>query len=318
MNFRKYAKLEALGGELISDRGRDVNSFWNNPASMTLDRTQWASFSFFPYYGGINNYMLSFSLEESKTGVWSGGLNYTDYGSIQAKDDAGNDLGEFSPRSFYAGVSYSYPLEPFSIGGTIKYASSRIDSYNASGLFLDIGGQFSHPEKDWVIGMSFFNIGFPFDLYHEHQDYTMPFDIQIGTSFKPEHMPFRFSVTAHSLYKYDIVYLDPNTSTQLDQNGNEVAEEKSTFDKIASHFVIGGEMIMSKNFNIRFGYNHLRRAQLKVDERAAFSGFSLGFMLRVKSLQLEYSRSFYHIHGGRNMFTLQLNMNRILKKDLSN
>ena len=64
----------------------------------------------------------------------------------------------------------------------------------------------------------------------------MPFDIQIGTSFKPEHMPFRFSVTAHSLYKYDIVYLDPNSSTQLDQNGNEVAEEKSTFDKIASHW----------------------------------------------------------------------------------
>ncbi len=318
LHFIKYAKVEALGGELVSDRGRDVNSFWNNPASQTPERTQWASFSFFPFYSGINNYLVSFAVDEKKTRTWSGGLSYTDYGSFQAKDEAGNDLGEFSSNSFYTGISYTYALEPFSIGGTLKYAHSRIGEYNASGLFLDLGGQFTHPKKDWVIGLVVKNIGFPFSMYAEGQDYNPPIDIQLGTSFKPEHMPFRFSLTAHSLYQYDIVYLDPNNSGQLDQNGNVVPEEKSTFDKVASHFVLGGEFVFSDNFNIRLGYNHLRRSELRIEERPALSGFSCGFMARIKSFSLEYTRSFYHVEGGRNLFTIAMDLNPIFSKDLSN
>jgi hypothetical protein len=316
--FRKYAKVEALGGELVSDRGRDVNSFWNNPASPTSDVSNWASFSYFPFYSGIKNYMVNFSIDQKKTGIWSGGLNYTDYGSFQGKDDAGNDLGEFSVSSYYTGLSYTYAVEPFAIGGTLKLAHSKIGEYNSTGIFLDLGGQFFHPDKDWVIGLAIQNIGFPVSLYYPGQDFNPPLDIQLGTSFKPEHMPFRFSITAYSLYKYDIVYLDPNSSKKLDANGNEVVDEKSTFDKVASHFVLGGEFVFSEKFNLRLGYNHLRRSELKIEERSGLSGFSFGFMAKVKSFTFEYTRSFYHVTGGRNLFTIQLNMNPLLSKDLSN
>ncbi len=318
LHFIKYAKIEALGGELISDRGKDVNSFWNNPASQTDERSQWASFSFFPFYSGVNNYLVSFSVEEKHTGVWSGGLSYTDYGSFQGKDDAGNDLGEFSANSFFTGISYLYPLEPFSVGATIKLAGSRIQDYSQTGIFLDIGGQFSHPDKDWVIGLTIQNVGFAISRFDEGQGFTPPIDIQLGTSFKPEHMPFRFSVTLHSLYQYDIVYLDPNSSSGLDPSGNPTTEEKSTFDKIASHFVLGGEFVFSPKFNLRLGYNHLRRTELRIEERSALSGFSFGFMARIKSFSFEYTRSYYHISGGRNLFTIQLNLNPLLSKDLSN
>ena len=318
LHFIKYSKVEALGGELVSDRGRDVNSFWNNPASATADRSLWGSFSYFPFYSGINNYLVSFSMEEKNTGVWSAGLSYTDYGSFQGKDDAGNDLGEFSANSFFTGISYVYPLEPFSIGATIKFAGSQISQYNQTGLFLDLGGQFSHPKKDWVIGLTIRNVGFAISQFADDQDYNPPIDIQLGTSFKPEHMPFRFSVTMHSLYRYDIVYLDPNNSSGLDPSGNPVVEEKSTFDKIASHFVLGGELVFSEKFNIRLGYNHLRRSELRIEERPALSGFSVGFMARIKSFSIEYSRSFYHISGGRNLFTIQLNLNPLFSKELSN
>ena len=295
-----------------------MNSFWNNPASQTSDRAMWASFSFFPFYSGINNYLVSFAFDEKKTGTWSAGLNYTDYGSFQGKDEAGNDLGEFSSSSFFTGVSYTYGAEPFSIGATLKFANSRIESYNASGLFLDLGGQFDHPKKDWIIGLTVRNIGFPFSMYSDNQDYNPPIDILLGTSFKPEHMPFRFSLTAHSLYTYDIVYLDPNNSTSLDPSGNPQTEEKSTFDKVASHFIVGGELVFSDNFNLRLGYNHLRRSELRIEERPALSGFSVGFMARIKSFTLEYTRTFYHIDGGRNLFTLQMNLNPLFSKDLSN
>ena len=76
-------------------------------------------------------------------------------------------------------------------------------------------------------------------------------------------------------------------------------------------------MVFSEKFNLRLGYNHLRRAELKTDERAGLSGFSFGFMARIKSFSFEYTRSFYHITGGRNLFTIQLNLDPIISKDLS-
>ena len=47
-----------------------------------------------------------------------------------------------------------------------------------------------------------------------------------GPSIKPEHLPLRFSITAHHLQQLDIVYLDPNQRGQLDENGEEVKAKK--------------------------------------------------------------------------------------------
>ena len=313
----RYAKIEGIGGESVSDRGRDVNSFWNNPASQTEEQQRWASFSYFPYYAGIKEYTVSSAFKEKNTGLWSVGLNYLDYGSIRERDDTGRDLGEFSARDYALAASYVYNSEPFSIGATLKFAHSNIGSFNSSGLFFDLGGQFAHPEKDWVIGLAVKNLGFRLSSYYEGQPYRMPLDIQLGTSFKPEHMPLRFSITAHKLFRYDIVYLDPARSTTLDPSGNVVTEDVSTFDKIAYHFVLGGEFIFSDNFNVRLGYNHLRRMELKIDDKPGLSGFSFGFMARIKMFKLEYTRTYYHVEGGRNVLTIQYNLNTIFKKGLS-
>jgi hypothetical protein len=142
----------------------------------------------------------------------------------------------------------------------------------------------------------------------------MPFDVQVGASFKPEHMPLRLSVTAHHLHKFDIVYLDPTQKGVIDLEGNEIKPKKTFADKLGRHFVVGGEFILSKNFHLRMGYNYLRRKELRLQTKSGGAGFSFGFMMRVKSFEIGYSKAYYHVAGGSNYLTVTTNFGRLLKK----
>ena len=142
----------------------------------------------------------------------------------------------------------------------------------------------------------------------------MPLDVQLGTSFKPEHLPFRFSFTAHHLQQLDIVYLDPNQRGQLDENGEEIKPRKTLGDKIARHFVVGGELLLSKNLNVRLGYNHLQRRELRLENTSGGAGFSFGVMLRISQFQLDYTHAGYHASGGANYFTIARNLDSLFKK----
>jgi hypothetical protein len=146
----------------------------------------------------------------------------------------------------------------------------------------------------------------------------MPFDAQLGVTFKPEHMPLRFSATAHHLYQFDIVYLDPNQRGLLDADGNEIKDKKTFGDKLARHFVVGGELLLSKNFHLRMGYNHLRRRELRMDSRSGGAGLSLGALIRIRSFAFDYSRAFYHVGGASNYFTLTTDMGSLFRRESQN
>ena len=120
-------------------------------------------------------------------------------------------------------------------------------------------------------------------------------------------MPFRFSVTAYNLVRNDFGYVD-------NSGNSSVVEEASTFDKIFRRITLGTELILSDNLQIRAGYNHMIREELRLEEVSGGSGFSLGLMFRVKAFEFAYTRAFYHVAGGGNYFTLISNFNTLFKK----
>ena len=67
--------------------------------------------------------------------------------------------------------------------------------------------------------------------------------MQVGVSYKPEHMPFRISITGYNLTTIDISYYEEDVNITIDK--------PSGFDKVLSHFVIGTEVIVGKNVNLR-------------------------------------------------------------------
>jgi hypothetical protein len=159
------------------------------------------------------------------------------------------------------------------------------------------------------VGLVLKHMGFQVRTFQGREREPAPFEVQAGLSFKPEHMPFRFSVTAHHLQQPDIVYQDTVGQAQSNQ-----PLKKALADQIARHLVVGGEVLLSKNLQLRVGYNHLRRQELRLDNAPGAAGLSLGFLLRIRGFQLDYARGFYHQAGGSNFFTVGTDLGRLFKK----
>ncbi|MEN7549625.1 type IX secretion system protein PorQ [Rapidithrix thailandica] len=308
------AKQSALGGTNVSAAGKEVSMFMANPALLRDSTDRHLALSFYNYYADIQNYNLAYTHHFKKTGTWGFGIQYLNYGEFEGYDAFENATGVFQAKDYALTLSHAHQLSVFSLGLNAKFVHSNIETYNATGLLFDIGGAFIHPDKDLVIGLTFKNLGFAFQSYTPQHSFRMPFDVQAGITYKPERMPMRLSVTIHHLHQFDIAYQDPSQRARLDALGNPIEEEISFADKLARHFIIGGEFVLSKNFQLRAAYNFLRRRELRLEQRSGLAGISLGVMLRVKRLEFAYARETHHLAGGVNNFTLTLNTKGLIKK----
>ncbi|MEH0158346.1 type IX secretion system protein PorQ [Limibacter armeniacum] len=304
LNLPSTSRQLALGGVNVTSAGVDMDMFWANPALQNEDMDRQVALNYYSYYADIGQTSLSYGQQAGKSGFWRAGMQYIGYGSMDAYDETGASLGTFQVKDFAFIVSNAHKVGPFSLGTNLKFAYSGIGDYQSTGLFMDMGGAFIHPDKDLVIGMVFKNIGFPFSEFSSTQQFRMPFDSQIGISFKPEQMPVRLSVTYHHLHEFDIAYDDPSQDGQIDAFGNEINEDVSFADKLSRHFVLGGEFVLGKVVNLRFGYNFLRRREMVLEGQGGLAGASMGAMLNVRKFRFSYTRAWHHVAGGVNSFSL--------------
>lgn len=308
------AKQAALGSINVSAFGHDVNMVAANPALLNPEMDRQLSLSYVGYLADIKQSNMAYAFNHEKLGRWAASIHYLNYGDFVQRDAAGTEEGNFKVNDYTLSLSHTRQSEAFTIGATAKVAVSSMADNKAVGLLADVGGLFKHPERDFTIGLAFKNIGYQVKPFDDGERQAMPFDAQLGASYKPEHMPVRLSLTAHHLYQFDVVYLDPNARGQLDANGNEIKEDKKLGDKIARHFVAGTEFIFSKNFQVRAGYNHLRRKELRLENASGGAGFSLGAMVRVRTFELNYSSAFYHSSGAGHYITISTNTGTLLKR----
>ncbi|MET4106522.1 type IX secretion system protein PorQ [Hymenobacter sp. UYP22] len=314
LNLPTSAKMAGLGGVNVSARDADGTMLYGNPALLNEEMDGRLALGYVDYLADIKQSTAAYVFNTQKAGRFGVGLTYLNYGDNKQYDAAGNYLGEFSVNEYALSIADSYTTGAFTLGGTLKLAGSGIAGNHSYAALADVGGLFKHPEQDFTVGLVVRNAGIQLKPYDGADREPMPLDVQLGTSFKPEHLPFRFSFTAHHLQQLDIVYLDPNQRGQLDENGEEIKPKKTLGDKIARHFVVGGELLLSKNLNVRVGYNHLQRRELRLENTAGGAGFSFGVMLRISQFQLDYTHAGYHASGGANYFTIARNLDSLFKK----
>jgi len=308
------ARINSLGGINVSLReGNDVNMMVGNPALLNKDHSGIASVNYIPLFGAIKQSMLSYAHDFKKTGIIGANLQYINYGTLDETDINGNIIGSFHVSEYAFSIVHSRTVNYFTLGAGVKLAGSNIANYSAYGLLFDVGGLFKHPEKDFTVGVSIKNFGFILKNYTVGSNTTLPFDVQIGTSFKPKRMPLRFSFTAQKLTAFDIAYNDPTQNFQLDANGKPIQKNISFADKFFRHFVFGAEIILSKNFQLRAGYNYLIRRELKLENTSGGAGFSFGAMIKVKTWEVAYSRQWYHVAGGTNCLTIIADLKTLSK-----
>ncbi len=316
VNLPGNAHVAALGGMNVSTYDRDVNMVWQNPALLRDTMKQYLSVSYIPFFASVKGGSMSYAHKFKKIGVLAGGIQYINYGSMVERDETGNELGSFRPQDLVIMVAKSHTIGLFTLGGTLKYVASSITpAYTSYGLMMDAGGVFRHPTRDFTVGLTFKNVGFALKKYNKDAPVRAPFDIQLGTSYKLEHIPVRLSLTAHHLYKFDITYLDTAQNKKYDLDGNEIPQKKNFADKALRHFVIGTEFLITKNLHARLAYNFQRRREMRLEDRAGTAGFSWGVMLRIKAFELDFSRATYSLAGGKNWITLTMDMNRMFGKN---
>lgn len=314
VNLHSNAHISGIGGENVSTSGADPNMFHFNPAGLDTLQERRLSVNYLPFKAGVKKTDLSYVLPfRSFKGIGLG-LQYINYGTFTETDEAGNELGTFSANEYAFTGGIAHQKGNISVGGNLKLAGSSIGGYTAFAIMVDMGAMFIHPDKDFQLGMVLKNFGGVIKHHAEEQGSSTPFDLQLGWSYKLEHMPLRFSMTAHHLHKWDVQFLDPSRSITLDDQGEDVIPTKSFGQKLFRHFVFGGEFLMTKGFNLRFGYNYLRRQELKIDERRGMTGFTFGTMIKVGWLEFNYSRVLYHLAGGTNSLTLTMDTHRMFKK----
>ena len=308
------AYLASVGGMSVSGRTADPNMLYGNPALLNPEMDGRLSLSYGGYLGDIKQSTAAYVRNTEKLGRWGFGLSYLNYGDFDMYDPAGNPMGKFSVNDYHLSLSNAHTIGPFTMGATARFAVAGIAGNHSLATLLDVGSTFKHPEKDWTVGLAVKNVGYQVKPFDGSSREPLPLDVQIGTTIKPEHMPVRFTITAHHLQQFDIVYLDTLQSRTQSLDGTTKVPKKSVGDKIARHFTVGGELLLGKGFNIRVSYNHMRRRELRLDNTSGGAGLAFGAMLKLGAYQFEYTRAMYHVSGGANYLTLTRNVDELFGK----
>ena len=302
LNNPGSAKLAGLGNKSASVYRQDVMGFVVNPALINQETSNHVAFNQLIWPTGVGHSGLGYVYEHDKAGTFGVNLQYVGYGTIDGYDDIGNPIGAFRPAEYSIGIAHARQTNNFRFGGALKYAGSTISGFNAAALMVDIGGAFVHPEKDLVVGLVINNLGFLVADYSNTSNTSIPLDVRLGVTMKPEHMPVRFTVTAHHLHQWDI------------SAPHEAEPRLPWLDMTMRHLVFGAEFIMGKNITALFGYNHQRRKELLVEDIGGISGFSFGLSMNVNAFDFTYAYGGYHRAGGTNNIGLSVNLNRLITK----
>jgi hypothetical protein len=310
-----HARIAGLGTANVSSNADDVNMVWQNPALLNSNMDGHISFSVNPYFADIYSSQLTYAHNFEKQGVFSFGLTYFQYGQFEGYNNTGAATEDFNASDYAIQVSHSREDGIFRYGANLKFVGSQISGFNQSAILTDLGGAFVHPEEEMSVGLVIKNVGF-FTSKFTDENKNLPFDVQLGGTYKPEFMPFRFSLTLNRLYQYDLSYFDESL---LSDDDNVIFRDvnnnpPSSFDKIFQHITIGTEVILGKNLNLRAGYNHLIRKALKAEQVGGAGGFTFGLYFQTKKFSLAYSSAIYQAGGFAHFITLGSNLKEFVKK----
>ncbi len=303
------ARAAALGGNCMAVNDNDLNLATWNPSMLNPKMHTQLAFSFADYFADVKYGYAGFAYHVDKVGTFALVTTRVDYGTFRETDNSGAIIGEFTAGEYGINVGYSRMLDSnFSVGATGKFLQSNLYRWNASGLGLDVGARYKVPKKDFTVSVLLRNMGFMLNSYTDGVKEKLPFEVEAGMSFKPKHMPFRFSFAFTNLQKWDLTYIDPNNPPDLVDpltgDSIHVSKFKTFGDKFGRHLVVGGELLIGKAVSVRFGYNYMRRKELQIDEKRGGTGFSFGLGIHIYKFNFSYAHASYHLAGATNTFTL--------------
>jgi hypothetical protein len=306
LDIPNSARSSALGGNYIAVYDNDINLGLYNPGLLNAGMGRQLALSYLPYIDGITIGYLGYAHHFDSLGAtFAGSVQYVDYGTFTRTDEAGNELGQFKAGEYVVQVGGGIPLDSvFSIGANVKFISSNLDTWNSTAWAIDVGGVYHKESKGITVAALVRNVGRQASTFTSTRE-KLPWQFQVGTTYKMRHAPFRLGLMVEQLQRWDLTYDDPNAVAQIDPTTGEEIVDKVTFlDKAVLHVVPSVEVLLSQNFMLRVGYNVRRRHELVLPDKPAATGLCFGLGLRVSKFHISYGYAQMHLAGISNTFTI--------------
>lgn len=285
------AQQSALGGENISQITRDISIAASNPALLRQNMSGQIHAGYHSFLGGISQYNVFTSsyLEKQKLNLGIG-VHYLDYGSIQQTDMAGNIGGSFRPRDHMIQVAVSKAYkEKWNLGVSMQWIGAQMGQFRSSALAWNVGLAYLDTTKGIQFSFLAKNMGFQLQTFDGVRE-ELPFDVQIGISKKLELAPIQFSLTAHRLQRWDLLYNDPAFNEQ--EGDDRFLNKGLTLQRLLSHLVVSTQIYPHEKIELNIGYNFLRRFDLNAfNQTNGLNGFTWGAGIILKKLHFRYAAS---------------------------
>ena len=317
LNLTSSARIAAMGGDFLAVSDNDITLAPSNPSIISPEMHNRLAVCYVDFFSDINYGCAAYSKTFDKLGSFVASMQYISYGKFDGAEVSGERYGTFYAGENALNIGWGRQLDSsFSIGSNLKFVYSSLETYKSFGVLVDVAGSYNSRDRRFTVSLIAKNIGRQLIAYDGGNIEPLPFELQVGLSQRLKHLPFRYSILINHLEKWDLKYDDTNNMNTDPISGEVVKDNdfEDFADNFIRHIVLGGELLLGKNFSIRGGYNYQRRQELKVASKTATVGFSWGFGFRVSKFHFSYARSTYHLNGSPNYITITTNLSDFYKK----
>ncbi|MBK7668658.1 MAG: type IX secretion system protein PorQ [Sphingobacteriaceae bacterium] len=321
------ARAAALGGNSMSIWGDDINLYYSNPALLNEKCVKQVALNYCNYIADMNFGNVAYAHHFKNIGTVAGGIQFFDYGKFDKRDEYDIKEGNFKAADYSLNLSIARRLKDtsFSYGVTLKTIYSHYDIYNSVGNAVDLGLTWVH-KSGFIASAVVKNVGVIWKPYDKNNDTTkLPVTTQLGISYKVKKAPFRLIFVYDNLTKWDLTYTSPLNETETSNLFGETPKEKTKWqkfsdnvkkggDKLGRHMTFATEIILTKNFNLRVGYNWRLHKEMMLPDKRTASGLSFGFGFKINRFALSYAYTKYNITGTSSVIGITTHLGAYTKK----
>ena len=313
LQFPVSSRMAVLNNP-IAISSSDLNFGIYNPALLNSKMKDGLALNFVDYFSDINMVSVAYAFPFRQLGTVGVSLQSLSLGQFTYTNEQAEELGFFSANEQLLIAGFGKQLyEKWSIGGSVKFLFSDLETYQSFGIATDLGATFLNTESQFSASVLVQNIGRQITSYNGVNE-SLPFEVKIGFSKKLEHLPFRFFIGYNHLETWDLTYHYNPTVTTDPITGEELINTVSFGQKLFRHFTTSAELNIGKYLQLRMGYDAQRRHELTAISFLGMVGFSWGVGFKISHFNINYGRSTYHLAGAPNYFSVNTNLSKFFKR----
>jgi hypothetical protein len=293
LRLQTHPRGSAMAGALVADAGH-IESLYYNPAGLATIERRKAAAGYMNYVLDIGSGYLAYAQPDPQWGgVWGVGLSYINYGDFDGRSNTGENLPDFSASDIVLSAAYALQVrDKYNLGGTLKFAYSKIETYTGSALAFDLGGQTTLLPGRLGLGAGIYNLGWTTKAYVDTHD-DLPLYYRLGIWGIPEGFPAKLYLSMTLYHEYADNY-----------NFGDIFSAE-LFDFLSDfYFGLGAEFHPHDALYLRIGYDTRGLDQKVGTTKDALAGICGGIGLDVGIVTMDYGLASYGELGIVQRFSL--------------